>query len=67
MGMTGLEPARLAALDPKSSVSANSTTSPNGVTFSENLECISLNYSVTQSIILGPNGPGDATVKLDTV
>ena len=28
MGMTGLEPAGLAALDPKSSVSANSTTSP---------------------------------------
>ncbi|QDT91322.1 hypothetical protein Pan161_29790 [Gimesia algae] len=31
------------------------------------LERITFNYSVSQSIMLGPNGPGDATVKLDTV
>ncbi|QDT90562.1 hypothetical protein [Gimesia algae] len=28
---------------------------------------ITFNHSVSQSIILGPNGPGDATGKLDTV
>ncbi len=32
---TGLEPAHLSALDPKSSVSANSTTRAHGFYFSE--------------------------------
>ncbi len=31
VGKRGLEPLRLAALDPKSSLSANSSTSPNGL------------------------------------
>ncbi|QDT89503.1 hypothetical protein Pan161_11330 [Gimesia algae] len=31
------------------------------------LERVTFNHSVSQSNILGPNGPGNATVKLDTV
>lgn len=31
------------------------------------LERITFNHSVSRSNILCPNGPGDATVKLDTV
>ncbi|HCO23886.1 MAG: hypothetical protein CME31_01045 [Gimesia sp.] len=31
------------------------------------LECIIINHRISRSMILGPNGPGDATVKLGTV
>ncbi|QDT25165.1 hypothetical protein Pan153_04320 [Gimesia panareensis] len=31
------------------------------------LERVEFNYNVSQFTILGPNGPGDVTVKLDTV
>ncbi|QEG16326.1 hypothetical protein GmarT_21890 [Gimesia maris] len=31
------------------------------------LDYIAFNYGVFQCIIPGPNGPGDDTVKLDTV